>query len=296
MSPSLAELADSSVVYAAADRACIVATGADAATWLNGVLTCDVALAAKGATPFACYGCALDVKGKLLADAIAIGTATRLEVFVPRTTAAKLLAMWEGYIVMEDCALAIDDARALVLVQGGRAVAHARAAGFEAVALDDLGQGGVAVSIDASACVSAVDAIATAGSRPIDATTAQRLHTRAGRATWGIDVDATNYVQEAALEGRAVSFSKGCYLGQEVVCMLQMRGKVHRKLARVTLDREVAAGAEVTVDGAVVGKITSIDASAERVVGLALVKTSAIVEGKALDAGGTAGVVIGAAG
>ena len=123
-----------------------------------------------------------------------------------------------------------------------------------------------------------------------------RLRVQAGRATWGVDVDASYYVQEAALERRAVSFTKGCYLGQEIVCMLQMRGKVHRKLARVTLDREVAAGTEVRLEGNVVGKITSVDAATDGVHALALLKTSAIAEGKAIDAGGTAGVVVGEAG
>ena len=47
---------------------------------------------------------------------------------------------------------------------------------------------------------------------------------------FGVEFDATTYPQEAALEKRAVSFAKGCYLGQEVVCMLEMRGHVKRKL------------------------------------------------------------------
>jgi folate-binding protein YgfZ len=43
---------------------------------------------------------------------------------------------------------------------------------------------------------------------------------------FGVDFDDTTYPQEASLEKTAVSFDKGCYLGQEVVCMLEMRGHV----------------------------------------------------------------------
>ncbi|MBJ7454276.1 MAG: hypothetical protein JHC71_19635, partial [Blastococcus sp.] len=56
-----------------------------------------------------------------------------------------------------------------------------------------------------------------------------------------VEVDATLYPQEASLEKLAVSFQKGCYLGQEVVYMLENRGHVKRKL--VPLDLEGAAAA-----------------------------------------------------
>ena len=57
-----------------------------------------------------------------------------------------------------------------------------------------------------------------------------------GLPRFGAEVDATLYPQEAALEKLAVSFSKGCYLGQEVVYMLQERGHVKRKLVPLDLE------------------------------------------------------------
>ena len=64
---------------------------------------------------------------------------------------------------------------------------------------------------------------------------------------FGVDFGEKNYPQEASLEKIAVSFSKGCYLGQEVVCRLEMRGHVIKKLVPVRLDRgePPAPGAEV---------------------------------------------------
>ena len=75
----------------------------------------------------------------------------------------------------------------------------------------------------------------------------------------------SNYPQEAGLERRAVSFDKGCYLGQEVVCMLEMRGRVKRKLVSLEIASGDAPpkGASVSdASGNVVGEISSSAAPA----------------------------------
>ncbi len=81
--------------------------------------------------------------------------------------------------------------------------------------------------------------------------------------SFGVDFDEKTYPQEAALEKVAVSFDKGCYLGQEVVCMLELRGHVKRKLAALVLDAEGSGlppsrGAPVNDgQGGTVGEVTS---------------------------------------
>jgi folate-binding protein YgfZ len=74
------------------------------------------------------------------------------------------------------------------------------------------------------------------------------------------DVDAATIPQEAFLEQDAVSFTKGCFIGQELVCRIDTRGHVNRFLRRVT-DIEgdwPPVGAEIVVDGKVVGALTSV--------------------------------------
>jgi folate-binding protein YgfZ len=86
------------------------------------------------------------------------------------------------------------------------------------------------------------------------------LRVERGVPRFGVDFDATMYPQEASLEKRAVSFDKGCYLGQEVVCMLEMRGHVKRKLVPLVLEAGdvPAKGASVTTTaGEAVGEVTS---------------------------------------
>jgi hypothetical protein len=115
------------------------------------------------------------------------------------------------------------------------------------------------------------------------------LRVECGVPRFGADFDEATYPQEAALEGRAVSFSKGCYLGQEVVCMLQMRGHVKRKLVPLVIDGEGVPlrGASVTANegGPSVGDVTSASFSPTlgRVVALAMVKYAFAEPGRSLS-------------
>jgi tRNA-modifying protein YgfZ len=78
-----------------------------------------------------------------------------------------------------------------------------------------------------------------------------------GVARWGRDMDAKTFPQEAGIDGRAVHFDKGCYVGQEAMAKIHFRGKVNRRLARIASERPVETGMELTLDGQRVGVITS---------------------------------------
>jgi tRNA-modifying protein YgfZ len=107
------------------------------------------------------------------------------------------------------------------------------------------------------------------------------LRVEAARATFGFDFDDKSLVQEAGLEDRAVSFSKGCYHGQEVVCMLENRGHVNKRLVQLEVapGSPIQVGAEVSADNSI-GRVTSVvprnDGSA---IALAVVKLAHAKEG-----------------
>lgn len=84
------------------------------------------------------------------------------------------------------------------------------------------------------------------------------LRVEAGTARYGIDFDQDNLLLEVGLDG-AVSFSKGCYLGQEVVERIRSRGHVNKKLCGLVLDGQAPAGTGATIltDNKEVGKVTS---------------------------------------
>jgi folate-binding protein YgfZ len=300
--PTLERLRESAVLFHDVSRSRIALVGDDRFTWLNGAASCDVVSLEKKRGARASYGCVLTVKGKILGDAYVVATDAELAAWIPTSSREAIAAQWEKYIVMEDVELAVDESRALLSLQGGRAAAIAEAAGLSSrgAPLDDLGVGGgVLFDVPRDEAAAIVERLASAGARVLDELAMHALRVEAGRATFGVDVDGKNYVQEGGLEKRAVSFSKGCYVGQEVVCMLQMRGHVHRKLAKLAFasgGAGVSVGAEVQVDGASVGAVTSVvSRDGEHASALAMLKYGVITPGARVKVGELEGEIVGEA-
>jgi tRNA-modifying protein YgfZ len=105
-----------------------------------------------------------------------------------------------------------------------------------------------------------VAARTTIAARALDARAFERLRIEAGVPRMGIDIDDRTIPQEAGLDVDAVSFTKGCFLGQELVCRIDTRGHVNRHLRLLRAradDATLSTGAEVVFEGRVVGTLTS---------------------------------------
>jgi folate-binding protein YgfZ len=101
----------------------------------------------------------------------------------------------------------------------------------------------------------------------------ERLRIEAGTPRYGREVDDRTLPAEAGLDERAISFTKGCYPGQEPVARLRYRGHVNRALRILRLRGELpAAGTEIVHDGRAVGRLTSIVGTGEGAVGLGYVR------------------------
>lgn len=96
----------------------------------------------------------------------------------------------------------------------------------------------------------------------------------AGEPVFGIDVDESTIPQETGLVPEAVSFTKGCYLGQELVARIDSRGHVNRHLERIELDEgsPPPSGAGVWLGDAEVGVLTSPAAAGRGSIGLSLLR------------------------
>lgn len=109
----------------------------------------------------------------------------------------------------------------------------------------------------------------------------ERLRIEAGTPRFGREIDERVLPAEAGLEERAISFTKGCYPGQEPVARQHYRGKVNRRLRVLDLEGDAPAGTAVVYEGKDVGRVTS------SVPGLALAYVRAEVPDDAtLDVGG----------
>jgi folate-binding protein YgfZ len=114
------------------------------------------------------------------------------------------------------------------------------------------------------------------GATAVGEQAAECLRIEHGRPRYGVDLDETVIPQEAGLNERAVSFTKGCYVGQETVARLHYRGKPNRHLRGLVFSEPAVAGQELRLGERTVGRITSTVLSPRLgPIGLALVRREA---------------------
>jgi folate-binding protein YgfZ len=116
---------------------------------------------------------------------------------------------------------------------------------------------GVDLLFDSAAHDAVVGALVNRGAVVVSEDAAECLRIERGRPRYGIDLDDSVIPQEAGLNERAVSFTKGCYVGQETVARLHYKGKPNRHLRGLLLPERVEPGAELTYEGRAVGRIGS---------------------------------------
>ncbi len=253
-------------------------TGKDRQTWLNGLVTCELATCRSGN---GVYGFAVGKNGKLLAELFILLDDDRILVGLPRDRVELLAQHFDKYVIMED--VTIEDISTSVtwaLAHGPyapRLVAIARAHGAVAAASADMtGKGGAFLLFEPNSAEGIEQRLQDEKAAPVvitDEPTWDKLRVEIGIPRWGIDFNDDNYPQEAALEQLAVSFQKGCYLGQEAVFMLQMRGHVKKKIVKLTIEGTdpVTTSTAITLpDGTSVGTVTSTTPSPDKLVVLAL--------------------------
>jgi folate-binding protein YgfZ len=278
-----------------------VVTGEDRAKWLNGLVTCDVLKLERGRAQ---YGLAVTQKGRIVTDLFLVDDdGERLLVVLPSRVRDDVVAMLDHHLIMEDAELAKDEGVRVAFAHGPRApelLAAARSgAGAVGAACDPTGLGGalLVVGTGDEAAAKLAGVARELGGVVGDAQGWEALRLERGVPRFGVDFDDKTYPQEAALEKRAVSFDKGCYLGQEVVCMLELRGRVKRKLVAVVLDAQADAQAGAPVldaAGNEVGTLSSVGASPTlaRRVGLAMLRLASAAPGTRLRVAGASAEVV----
>jgi folate-binding protein YgfZ len=125
------------------------------------------------------------------------------------------------------------------------------------------GEDGLDIVIDSAQAGDLREALETAGAQRIGAELFDVLRIEAGIARFGRDIDETNVIPETNLDD-AVSYSKGCYVGQEIIVRIKHRGHVAKKLTglRFETDRVIEPGTIVrSPDGKEIGRVTSATVS-----------------------------------
>jgi folate-binding protein YgfZ len=153
---------------------------------------------------------------------------------------------------------------------------------------------GIDVLLDCADAVAVRTTLEGAGASPVGEQAAEIVRVESGRPRYGVDLDESTIPQEAGLNERAVSFTKGCYVGQETVARLHYRGKPNRHLRGLRLSGLAPPGTELRLGERAVGHLGSVALSPRHgPIGLALVRREAEPgDTVALGADGATAVVV----
>lgn len=262
----------------------VAVAGKDRATFLQGLLTNDIPALTPGT---GCYAAWLTAQGRMLTDMHVLESGAMILLDVPAATAAATLERLEQFLFSEDVQIgSLADALTGVWIHGPAAAAmlervleggsglgewrayqHAQLAfagqPVSVARIDQLGVPGYCVYLEPARETPLVAALEAAGARRAGAEALEAARVEAGYPVFGVDMTETTIPLEAGIESRAISLTKGCYVGQEIIIRVLHRGggRVAKRLAMLRFEggpeAAPAAGTPMFVEGRDVGKVTS---------------------------------------
>jgi folate-binding protein YgfZ len=271
------------------DRGRLRLTGRDRRDYLQGLLTNDIAALSTGS---GCYACLLTAQGRMIADMYVVETGEAILMDLERPVSARVGAHLEQFVFSEDVEIAdvsgsiaqlgvfgprAADVVSRVLAEQGSPLTapvldemailanrpwawHGAAA--TVVRRDDLGDMGFDLLIDTAHVQGLAQALKDGGAVDVSPAVAEIRRIEIGRPVFGTDMTEDTIPLEAGIEDRAISLTKGCYVGQEIIIRVLHRGhgRVARRLVGLTLDPEAAVpapGSGIRAGDREIGTITS---------------------------------------
>ncbi|MGE3956862.1 MAG: folate-binding protein YgfZ [Vicinamibacterales bacterium] len=293
----------------------IVVSGRDRASYLQGLLTNDIVALQAGQ---GCYAAYLTAQGRMISDLHVHELGDVMLLVLPLSTRETVLTRLDQFIFSEDVQLGdVTDTFAALAVVGP--AAGTLVAGVTGMSPDELTalpeHGAVRREIGGDTLIvrqvtdpgvpgfeligqrdriaAAAEALRQAGAPEADDPTADLLRIEAGVPLFGRDMDEETIPLEAGIEPRAISFTKGCYVGQEIIIRVLHRGhgRVARKLVGLTFDPRgdvPPPGSAVHAAEREVGTITSsaVSPTLARGIALAYLKRDAVEAGQPVTVAG----------
>jgi folate-binding protein YgfZ len=268
------------------DRGKLIVSGAEAAEYLQGQLTNDVEALTPGEGQYAAL---LDRKGHMQADMRVLRTSPE-EIWIdtePEALTAALRHLEMYKIGREVTVVDVGAGRAILSLIGPRSVEIAGTAAlpelaWEATAVCGIeclavGTGtGIDLIAKAAGAQRLREALLAGGAAEVDAEAAEIVRIEAGTPRFGAEMSAETMPAEAGIVERAVSFTKGCYIGQEPVARLHYKGRPNRHLRGLELSAPAEPGTSLWLGEKEVGRVGSAGVSPARgPVGLAIVRREA---------------------
>jgi folate-binding protein YgfZ len=263
-------------VYDLGWRGKIVLTGSDRIRWTNGMVTNNVRDLSEG---HGNYNFLLNPQGRIQGDLYVYNMGDHLIVDTEVWQVPKILELFDKYIIMDDVEVAdVSDKLTAVAVQGPTSRAVLRSLGLaiadevEPLKVERMVWNGIGISVTRMASDIAQtyeiwlapdnaprlwDALLAAGAKAIGTDALEMFRVAAGVPRYGLDITEKHIPQETE-QFHALHFSKGCYLGQEIVERVRSRGAVHRHFTGFQIHGPAPQpGTEAQAEGKKVGEITS---------------------------------------
>jgi folate-binding protein YgfZ len=295
------ELTSGCAIYDLGWRAKVKIAGEDRLRWLNGMVTNNIK---DLAVDHGNYSFVLNPQGRILGDLYSYNRGNYLLIDTERSQLENLLKIFEHYIIMDDVEVTDQSSELTAIgIQGPRAAvvlekAGIRTFGAQPMQIANLDWNGSSISITRMASdefltyelwVSSGEvsrlwqALIDAGAVPVGSEALEKFRVMIGFPKYGTDIRERDLPQETQQE-HALNFTKGCYIGQEIVERIRSRGNVHRKFQGFLLQGEIPGrGSKLEADGKEVGEITSVNriptGSGERAVALGYIRREALERG-----------------
>lgn len=261
----------------------IAVSGRDRASYLHGLFTNDIAALRAGQ---GCYAAYLTPQGRMIADLWVYELGDVIILTVLREVKDTILGKLDQFIFSEDVqlgdvtdtfaaqclvgpqatsvlsrALGIPEATFATLPAHGNLRASFNGQPAVVLRVTDFGEPGYDVLVEAALAAMLRTAFRDAGVAEVDAAAAETLRIEAGIPKFHQDMNEETIPLEAGIESRAISLTKGCYVGQEVIIRVLHRGhgRVARKLVGLTFtnDAPPARGDSIQAEGRDIGEVTS---------------------------------------
>jgi folate-binding protein YgfZ len=276
------------VVFDRSERGKLWLHGEDAKEFLHGQVTNDIEGLADGT---GCYAAFLTHKGKMLGDMRVLDCGDGLWLDCERSALQELFNRFKIGRRVELDKRTLERGLVGVLGRAGDLPEHShRLTEVAGIPVREVvTQAGVDYICDAARTAELIEAL---GLPVVGEEVAEVLRVESGRPRFGVDLEPEAVIpQEAGLNDRAVSFTKGCYVGQETVARLFYKGKPNRHLRGLRFSAPVPSGTELQLGDRVVGRVgSSVVSPRLGAIGLALVRREA-APGDELTAGDATAVV-----
>jgi folate-binding protein YgfZ len=279
-------LRESVGLFDRSERGKLAVTGAQAAEFLDSLLSNDVKGVAEGA---GCYATLLTHKGRILADVRVLRAAEEIWLDTERPGLQALFDALRQFRIgyraelhkrtLERGLLSLIGPAADRLVASapdGDEHAHRATTAGEVDVRAVRTDVGIDLICDSARTGELRAGLEAAGAVGVGAAAVECLRVERGRPRFGLDMDETTMPQEAAINDRAVSYTKGCYVGQETVARLYWKGKPNRHLRGLRLSAEAVPGDRLHLGEQDVGTLGTVAVSpVHGPIALALVRRAA---------------------